>query len=203
MAAPKRAKLFDLDYFRRRLPQVSQSALSGLIRLVRDEGLPELGDNRGDFKDARDAIVSAPTEYGPMLQTVRLLMKSGEYAVYEVIHPLAFLWTAAGQPGGFSDYLRCKIRDNPPTAARPWRILLYTDEITPGNQVGYHNKRKVHALYWSLNAFGVYELQHEDSWFPGFTVRSDQVKDAQAGLSRLVTSANPQLTQPSHCPHFY
>jgi hypothetical protein len=181
----KRARLFDLDAFRRRLPQVSQSALAALIRIVRDEGLPEMGDDRNNFTDARDAIVQAPTEYGPMLQTVRLVLKSGGDILIDVIHPLAFLWTAANQAGGFSAYLEALVRDDPPRADQPWRLLLYTDEITPGNAVSYNNKRKVHVLYWSMLSLGIYELSHEDAWFPMCTVRSDIIKNVHAGLSRL------------------
>ena len=72
MVVHKRAKLFGLDALRRRLPQVSQSLLSMLIRLVRADGLHELSDNRADFRNARDAIVQIQTGYDPNAANCKL-----------------------------------------------------------------------------------------------------------------------------------
>jgi hypothetical protein len=182
----KRTKLLDLDRFRRRLPQVSQSALAKLISIIRDEGLPELGDCRNDFRMAREAVVSAMTPYGPMLQSVVMERLTGGTLTVDIIHPLAFLYTACRERGGFSNFVKRLCAEQPSSVAEPWRLLFYTDEVTPGNPMGIHNKRKIQALYWSLSAFGVYELSHEDAWFPFCTVRSDQIKLVHAGLSRLV-----------------
>lgn len=181
---PKRAKLRELEDFRRRLPQLSQSALAGVIRIVREDGLPELGDCRNDIRIARDTVVTDMTPYGPMLQHRSLVSKAGVPCVtIDVIHPLAFLWTAAGEDGGFSTFFLNLCRTNPSTAADPWRLCLYTDEVTPGNAMSHNNQRKVWVFYWSILQFGINILSMEDAWFPGCAARSDELKHADAGLS--------------------
>lgn len=184
---PKRAKLRELEDFRRRLPQLSQSALAGVIRIVREEGLPELGDSRDDIRAARDIVVTEMTPYGPMLQERQLVSKTGAPDVsIHVIHPLAFLWQAARDAGGFSTFLQELCRTRPSSHVNPWKLCLYTDEVTPGNPMSHNNQRKVWVFYWSVLQFGVHILSMEDARFPGCAARSDELKNADAGLSHPV-----------------
>ena len=42
----------------------------------------------------------------------------------------------------------------PPTLQSPWHIILYADEVVPGNQLAYENRRKLWAVYWSIRELG-------------------------------------------------
>ena len=53
-----------------------------MIKLTRREGLPELGDRRCEFREARDVQLSEATPYGPIAQSRTLTTLDG--GTYEV-----------------------------------------------------------------------------------------------------------------------
>ena len=53
-------------------------------------------------------------------------------------------------------------------------LARYNDEVSPGNQLKHHNKRKLQVLYWSLKEFGSCALSNEYHWFcTEFAIDSD------------------------------
>ena len=84
----------------------------------------------------------------------------------------------------FSNYVEGLHLDNPSSEARPWRLILYSDEVTPGNQLKVDNKRKIQAIYWSLHEFHP-KLSDEDMWFTFTTKRSSEVNLIDGGMSRI------------------
>ena len=75
------------------------------------------------------------------------------------------------------------------TADRPWRLVLYADEITLGNVQKTANMRRMNNIYASFLEFGVV-LRSVNAWLPLGTVRSsriDKVRGLMSGLmSKLV-----------------
>eukprot|EP00959_Pyramimonas_sp_CCMP1952_P415391 8703907-Pyramimonas_sp.AAC.1 len=53
------------------------------------------------------------------------------------------------------------------------RIIAYSDEVTPGNQLADHNSRKLQAVYWSWYDLGFPTLCNELAWNTLAGVRSD------------------------------
>jgi len=66
-------------------------------------------------------------------------------------------------------------------------LLLYTDEICPGNPLHQRNLRKMSAYYFSFDQFKQ-NLTREEFWFPLCIIRSSAVKSIEGGLP-AVTSA--------------
>ena len=180
------AKLRKLNDFRRRLPHCSASALSAIISDVRKHGLPEGGIGRNRLREARDLQNSDPTPFGPILQTAVVIDKGDVEQHLTIAHPLALLWVASSDSSSFSAFLQQKLKDHPPSLEKPWNLVIYTDEVTPGNPLATLNKRKFHALYWSFLEFGVNALSKEESWFCAITEYSVLVSAFHAGLSQVV-----------------
>jgi len=155
------AKLRKLNDFRRRLPHCTASALSAILADVRETGIPD-GD-RNAMRNARDLQNSEPTPFGPVLQTLTVFDNDDEEQKLTIAHPFALLWKASSECDSFITFFRAKLADHPPSLENPWHLLLYTDEVTPGNPLATLNKRKFHALYWSFLEFGVTALSREDS----------------------------------------
>ena len=44
----------------------------------------------------------------------------------------------------------------------PWSLILYADEILPGNQLAYKNKRKMWGIYWTILNLGSAALSDEE-----------------------------------------
>jgi hypothetical protein len=77
----------------------------------------------------------------------------------EVQNPFAMLYHIAN----VSPYVAKVISDSaePSTAAAPWKLVLYGDEITPGNQLSYKGDRKFWGFYWTVTQFGSAALSDE------------------------------------------
>lgn len=113
--------------------------------------------------------------------TVRIPMLSGPDYHLAMLLPQKMLplWCekSPGIKQLFTEVLRAQ-----PIACRPWRFLLYHDELTPGNVLKPDNKRKLTCIYASW-----LELQHhlrdENAWFPMSVIRHDTIVAAKGGMS--------------------
>jgi len=182
----RRRQLLDLDDLRRRVPHVTQSALSGLILELKRVGLPALSSRR-DMRLARDMKVEARTPYGPI--SVGLPMRAeadGSPPLQLLIaHPLALLWRAFYKCDPFASFVQERLAAEPCTADTPWCLLLYCDEVHPGDPNGGRKARKFQAVYYSFLEFGPPALSHDDLWFTLTTTRSGQVNKIAGGLAQI------------------
>ena len=62
-------------------------------------------------------------------------------------------------------------------------LVLYIDEVTPGNVLSPDNKRKAHCIYVSIMEFGIDVLFKTAAWLPVALLRSSVVKRVSGGLS--------------------
>ena len=155
------AKLARLQGLRDRLPYVSQSALSAILKIAQHDELPDI-HNRRALRDARDSKAQAATPYGPICQIVELLGEDGKQVPVEVQHPFAMLHHACLTSKPLSALMKRCIEKRPPSLAKPWSLVLYADEVTPGNQLAYKSHRKFWAVYWSVLEWGPQVLSDED-----------------------------------------
>ena len=140
--ADKPAKLRKLERLRRAVPHVSASALSAILREVRDD-MPELS-TRQNIQEARVAATSEDTPYGPIFTTLSLIAVAGAAATtFDVINPFAYLYYVFFHCIAFRRAFELALLRFPVSAASPWRLIFYCDEVTPGNQLAQDNKRKV------------------------------------------------------------
>jgi hypothetical protein len=149
--------------------------------------LPEIHD-RVNLRQSRDQNIYAETPFGPILQFVDVVAKDDSIKQIPVANPFAALWTAATTCDPFRVFLRNKLLQKPPTFEEPWRLVLYSDEVTPGNPLGTNNKRKFHAIYWSFLELGASALSREESWFCTLSEYSTVINSIHAGLSQAFSA---------------
>ena len=75
--------------------------------------------------------------------------------------------------------------EHPSDPEHPWRLVLYSDEVVPGNVIAHDNQRKVWVMYWSLLEFGPLLLSREESWLTVLVKRSVDVAKVEAGISQV------------------
>ena len=182
----RKAKQRKLDDFRRALPHCSASALSAICKAIKASGMPDGSTGRKELRAARDLICSTATPVGPIIQRVTLIGKvAGEpVKLFTVAHPLASLWQACNECVPFARFMSECLRRHPCSIDNPWSIVLYSDEVTPGNVVAVINNRKFHAIYWSFLDFGHNALSYEETWFCVATELSNDMNTYSAGLSQ-------------------
>ena len=183
--ADRAAKLRRLETFRRKLPHISQTALHSVLDEVQRSGVPETHSRRSVYR-AREEDAHQLTPYGPLHQDCHLDMLVGPPSPLRICHPLAFLWLVYTTCPAFARFIDARHAAAPSTAAHPWSLCLYTDEVTPGNPLTVAPSRKIQVVYWSLLEFGAEALCREDLWFLCTQKRSGIVNKAKGNLAQLV-----------------
>ena len=178
------------------MPHVSQSALASLLAIAQREKLPEV-KYRQEVRDAKDLAAKITTSYGPLHQRTPVLTKSGKYVDVEIAHPFAMLQHVCKVSESFANCLARTLAIVPNNLGNPWNLIIYTDEVTPGNQLAYRNARKFHAVYFSVMEFGPDILCHEQAWFTWAIVESTTVDEIQGGLAGLYNAVLKSFFDPS------
>jgi len=179
-----------INALRGRLPYCSQSALSAMLRIARDEpeALP-LATRRADIRAARDQETTGRmTPYGPLHQTVSMRKSNGREIEVEFQHPLAMLYTLCLASPWFSNMVERTHDADPSSPARPWSLVYYNDEITMGNQLKKKNRRKCEAIYWAVLQFGMSVLSDEEAWIELCVLQSTIRKALVGGIAALTVA---------------
>ena len=192
----RKTKLRKLNTFRRKLPHVTASALSAILIAVASYGVPEGSSQRGALRAGRDLEITEDTPYGPILQTFNVLTKADVPKQLPFAHPFASLWTAVSACEPFGTFLQQQLLQKPPTVDSPWNLVLYSDEVTPGNPLSTNNKRKFHAIYWSFLELGANALSREESWFCIVSEYSTWINTIHAGLSQAFAAVIKTFFEP-------
>jgi len=161
---------------------VTMRGLESVLAEVRESGMPAASSRRTQAR-ARASSANIHTPFGNTLQTCRLQLRERTLDL-PVQAPLPMLWAAA-QRRPFADLLAEAFQRTPGSWARPWRVIIYSDEVTPGNALKPDNRRKVQCVYWSFAELGSAALCHADAWFMMAAVRSTVVSELDGGMSHL------------------
>jgi len=193
------AKLARLEKFRRAKPRCSVRALNAILTDISKNGLPDLL-GRQNFAQARNQIMQAETPYGPILQHITVIDKTDTQQIIPIADPFATLWyfvkECSKEDNGFKRILKQKLLEKPPTIDQPWSIIMYSDEVTPGNVLALINNRRFHAIYWTFMELGSNVLSREDAWFTIMLEFSTWVNLMHAGLSQVFAQVIKQFFQP-------
>ena len=159
--AAKRIRTSELEFqeirrLRGRLPFITQSALAAVLKIAATEELPKV-TNRHHIRKARDFLAKEETPFGALHQTISV----GGGVQLEIQHPAAMLYYAVKSSPAFGALIERKLGTHPCSLATPWRLCLYTDEISPGNQLAHVHRRKAWGVYWSIAEFDE-QLSAED-----------------------------------------
>ena len=186
--AERLAKRRQLNDFRRRVPYVSMSALSAVLQDIEEHGAPEINSRRSMDRAVSDQLRMA-TPYGSLLTELNLVSAKNQNMTIPAINPLGLLVVAYEQGGNFTNLFDKAYRASPPTMDEPWRLIIYGDEVTPGNVIAVNNLKKIWVIYFSFQELGMIALQCEEAWFTLIVCRSNVVGTVDAGISQIYGQA--------------
>lgn len=152
----------NLQSFRQRVPFCSQSALAAILTLAKEEGIPEC-HKRKDIRSSVQQLVQSLQLYGPLLITISALTVLGESEPLVFGNIFSYLAGAYAAGGAFAEYFEKTHAKCPSSFSKPWKCILYADELHPGNQLA-SGARKTWAMYFSFAEFGK-DLSKSDLWF--------------------------------------
>ena len=178
------AKAQKTDALRRSMPFASVSALEAFAMYAKHNDIREIAGSRRSIARSTETIIH-DTAHGPMILTAELVAKPPHVnSTLYMLNVHAYLEVAHKSPGAFHAMFMAMHGACPSSYEKPWRLIIYGDEVVPGNKLSNLNRRKAWILYFSFIEFGVH-LHNEDAWCPLAAEPSHALKHIQAGVSQL------------------
>ena len=171
---------------------LTASALSNLLQEIaeQDASFDPGPSSQQSIKRARvRSLNDTDSPHGPMMQEWNVAMSDGSIQTISFMNPATFLWESCRRSSKFREFLKARLEACPPSLERPWDLIWYNDEVSPGNQLAPTNRRKLQAVYYSFKQFGPEYLCQERSWFVLTACRSIVVQGMDAGMSQLTRLA--------------
>ena len=128
---------------------------------------------------AQTKHTDAATPYGPVCQEIDIGVPS--FGRWRICHPLALIWYLAHISTVFANMMsECNVDG----VAN--RLILYIDEVCPGNLLRPEKSRTLQAIYWGFLEWPQHVLQRTAAWPVFGTLRSKVVDKIAGGVSGLM-----------------
>ena len=187
VSSTRPSKLAKLHHFKAKMPAHTQAALAAMIKEAQETGLPEVSSSKHQTEARRQLLDECQGgSLGPIIQTATLLTAKGEECTMFFANFLVYLAAIYSRGGSFCQMVQRKHQSTPSGPTRPWNLILYTDELCPGNVLG-RAERKTWTVYATFLEFQD-QLCHEDAWLTLACERSTFVATLEAGVSQMVAT---------------
>lgn len=187
MAAERPAKLQKLHALRHSLPHMSKRALEAVLKDVKDNGVPEFCDHR-HMVEAQRLELQQHNVFGPLLEsTMMTRMDRVNQQPVLCVNSLSYLHAVVTQGGSMMQLVLDKLATFHNDYDHPWNLILYSDEVCPGNPLAARTERKAWMLYLSFLEFGHALLSKSQAWLTVGCIRSNVVADLSATISQVVS----------------
>ena len=154
---------------------------SGLVRLAAhfraEPSLLEEVSSRQKVERATADILE------PVLQSDALPLAGGREFEWWHASPQKLLQLFYDESPAFKSMVDAALQRVPNSVMRPWHVVLYGDEITPGNPLRPDNRRKLHCFYFAFQELGQQVLCHSEAWLPVACLRSSVAKGVMGKYS--------------------
>ena len=173
-------KLAKLSHLRKSVPYMSKSSLEQVLKFVKEEGVPEL-HSRKNMQEANQALTKQKTSSGPLLIDFDLVTLDGQTMPVQCTNLCTFLQLVYKQGGPWYQLLSKTMAQ----CQQKLHLVVYADEVTPGNALAPITARKVWAIYATIKEFHTH-LQNADAWVTLCIVRSSTIANVDGHLSQLL-----------------
>ena len=134
---------------------------------------------RRDLAHAQREHCDVRTPYGPVLQTLDLPLPTPRR--WSFTHPLALLYHLATLNSAFGELMV-----NSMQPGKPMTLVLYMDEITPGNPLRPEKSRTMQAIYWAFLEWPQYILQRVAAWMCFGVLRTTVAEQLAGKMSEFM-----------------
>ena len=158
---------------------ISDIALVGLLKRIKEQ--PEIAEQFSHKRKVDEAHKALQRE---TMTTLALPRRRGQPFEWAVAHAGRLLAYAIRVSPGFEKLVRLTHERTPSTYERPWRAIIYFDELIPGAVLALQPRRKFGVFYMSFAEFEAFLLLGE-AWLCIGVMRSNEVKAVLGGWSAV------------------
>ena len=131
---------------------------------------------RRTLEEATVAHGRMDTPYGKVIQQVDLRIPG--VPLWDYCHPLAYLHYISGLNSAFGEIMQSCIEPG-----KPATVLLYMDELCPGNPYRPEKGRKLQGVYWCIQEWPCWILRRSAMWPVLGVILSSTVEKMKGGIS--------------------
>ena len=146
--------------------------------MLNHDGNVNLTTMRRHLRLAGERHTTAKTPYGPVIQSLDL---GPSLRAWEYCNPFAYLWYSCTLSPAFAAIMRDCCIDG-----RPCPLIIYVDEVEPGNPFRHERTRTLQCVYWAFSNWPQWLLQRTAAWPTFGVLRSSKLEDIEGGLSFLM-----------------
>ena len=125
--------------------------------------------------NAKTRHANAATPYGSVVQAMEF--PSWKLPRWEYAHPLSLLHYLSAVSAEFGELMAHLVMP-----CQPLNLIIYIDEIVPGNPLRHDTGRKLQAIYWAIGEWPQWLLQRSAAWPAYGSIRSSIVNDMEGGV---------------------
>ena len=157
----------------------TKTALMQTLVSLKTQGLLEVDVTRGDLKRAAEHHANQDTPYGKVVQKVEINAPRLKYL--DIVHPLAFLFYLTTISVAFAELMYSCVHGNP----LPLALVIYADEMTPGNPFRPEKTRTLQCVYWAFADWPAHVLCRTFAWPVLCLIRTPIVDSLEGGMSYI------------------
>ena len=181
---PEAKRRRDLLADLRNIRGCTRTALSEILRALRHHD--QLGSTIGDgasrtvrerMQDAVSSHIDIVTPYGPLLDKIPSPVAGHPWL--EFVNPFALMYICGERSTEFFTMMEL-------LCTRPLKLLLYIDEMTPGNPFRPEKSRSSQCVYFTFADLPSHVVVHSDYWFLMTVVRSSIVSQWPGQVSGFI-----------------
>ena len=170
---------------RRNSPFVSQNALSAIIGDIKKNGIPDC-HSRSSVGRATALSLERHDVYGPLLQEHHLVTTEGGACTVLFTNLFSYMAALYGT-ASYRELLQRTASQQPSSFDNPWGLIVYSDEIVPGNPLG-RAERKLWSIYACFTEMSLEDQSNELAWLPLCCIRSSKVQLLEGGMRQLMAA---------------
>ena len=156
---------------------ISDSQLVQLVGRIQDD--PELLD----VPVTTSSLSRAFEELWDGIRQPEIIEVSGDEFTWECLSYSKFLTAMVQESSSLRSILKNLWMARPCTASNPYHLVVYADEVVPGNVLRLDNRRKIFCIYAAIREVGPQYLKCEWLWIPLAAIRSTIAKNVPGSIS--------------------
>lgn len=157
----------------------TKTALMKTLVSLSEKGLLNVDVTKTEMKKAAEHHANQETPYGKVVQRVEI--NSPRLKYLDIVHPFAFMYYLTTISVAFAKLMYDCCKDNP----HPLRLVVYADEMTPGNPFRPEKTRTLQCVYWSFVDWPAHVLCRTFAWPVLCLIRTPIVESLDGGMSYI------------------
>ena len=189
-SSQKEPELVDIRLEMMASSKATKSSIAKTLQILQQRGM--LSDDRlgqkGEARHLGEAVTThanADTPYGKVVQSIPIETTTNGELSWEIIHPFAFMWYLSTVCVQFGVMMADSIAMAPKNILR---LILYGDELTPGNPLRADLGRQAFNFYYSFAEWPSWLLHRKDGWLALGSLRTKIIHNIKGGVTSLVKS---------------